>query len=68
MGFVGYCLLYITITRMTDEEIVKRAKNLLQLPELDISVEEAMSVILFFEGSIEEHIKPKLTLIKGGKK
>jgi hypothetical protein len=68
VGFVGYCLLYITITRMTDEEIVKRAKNLLQLPELDISVEEAMSVILFFEGSIEEHIKPKLTLIKGGKK
>lgn len=53
---------------MTDKEIVKRAKNLLQLPDLDISVEEAMSVILFFEGSVEEHIKPKLTLIKGGKK
>jgi hypothetical protein len=68
VDFIGNYTVYITGSSMTDKEIVKRAKNLLQLPELDISVEEAMSVILFFEGSIEEHIKPKLTLIKGGKK
>tara|TARA_R110000823_G_C15602907_1_gene465556 strand:+ start:277 stop:438 length:162 start_codon:yes stop_codon:yes gene_type:complete len=53
---------------MTDAELLERAKNLLQMPELQISVGEAISVIEFFEGSLEEHIKPRLTLIQGGKK
>jgi|TARA_R110000796_G_scaffold137930_4_gene254031 hypothetical protein len=53
---------------MRDLKLLSRARKLMEIPDLDISIEEAKSVIKFFSVRKKEKKKFVLRLIEGGKK
>ena len=53
---------------MKDSEVLDRARKLMQIPDLAISIEEAKLVIKFFNGRRQQNQKFMLKLIQGGKK